>query len=165
MTISVSQRATIAALDAAWRWSSSSSEEASSREDRCAALLRRYPFWATGHKVLAQLALGRDEIGRAYASAVCYRTLCDAQGKDSSDAWWILGQCFLRRGNWQTALEHLERAHSLDSSRSDICEDIAAAHILAGELSKAKVVLEAIPDSNLSAEGKAALAFVRSRGS
>ncbi len=164
MTPSITQRATTAFLDSAWTWSITPSEPASVREDRCAGLLRRYPFWTTGHRILAQLALDRDDIGRAYASAVCYRALCEAHAKNPSDALFILGQCFLRRGDWQRALEHLERAHELDSERAEICEEIAAAHILAGELYKAKKVLEAIPGDTISAAGKAALAFARSRG-
>jgi len=150
-------------LNALWSWSAGQREAPAAIEARCVSLLRRYPFWLTGHKLLAEMALSRDDVARAYASATCYRVLCDHNGKDPSDALYILGKCFLRRGDCAAALSHFERAHALDPSRTDIQEELAAAHVLGGDYDRARVVLEGISAEHISAEGKAALAFVRSR--
>ncbi len=150
-------------LNALWSLSSTSRDPSATVEARCISLLRRYPFWEIGHKALAEIALSQDDVARAYASATCYRVLCEGSGKDPSDALYILGQCFLRRGDCAAALTHLERAHALDPARTDIQEELAAAHVLAGDYGRARAVLENISAERISAEGKAALAFVRSR--
>jgi Flp pilus assembly protein TadD len=81
----------------------------------------------------------------------------------SASADFILGRCYLRRGDWATAQHYLKQASLLAPSNTAIQEENAAALILGGELRRARAILDQIPESSLSAEGKAARAFVRSK--
>jgi Flp pilus assembly protein TadD len=76
---------------------------------------------------------------------------------------FILGRCYLRRGDWTTAHHYLQEASRLAPAHSAIQEENAAALILGGDWRQARSILEQIPESVLSAEGKAARAFVRSK--
>jgi Flp pilus assembly protein TadD len=80
-----------------------------------------------------------------------------------AQANFILGRCYLRRGDWTTAHHHLQEALRLSPSNAAIREEDAAALILGGELRQAREILEQIPEGSLSVEGKAARAFLRSK--
>jgi tetratricopeptide (TPR) repeat protein len=132
-------------------------------ESTLRSLLRRFPYWQRGHKLLAESALRRDDIGQAYAAAVCFKALVGDKPHLLADALLLLATCFLRRGDWQTALHHLEKALLLNPTSHEIKEEAAAAHMLAGNYAEASKLLASIPNDHISAEGKAALQFAKSK--
>lgn len=150
-----------------WVWNAAnrlSSGLALDRKEASArALLRRFPFWARGHLALAEIALEIENIALAYSSALSYQLLQGGDPGRSREALAILGQCFLKRGDSQRALEHLLHAQALGLRSPRIAEDIAAAHLLRGAYSEAHEILSQIPASKISAAGKAALHFTRSK--
>lgn len=83
--------------------------------------------------------------------------------RTTAHANFILGRCYLRRGDWTTAHHHLQEALRLSPSNTAIREEDAAALILGGELRQARELLELVPEGALSVEGKAARAFLRSK--
>lgn len=126
-------------------------------------LLRRYPFWARGHIILAEESLKRDAIASAYASAQCLQYLSKDDSTISGHYHFILGRCFLRRGDWRAAHQHLSEAINLLPGNHHVTEEQCAALILGGEYRTALERLLTIPDRSLSAEAKAAIAFARSK--
>lgn len=126
-------------------------------------LLRRSPTWAAGHRYLCEVALSVDNIPLAYSSAVIYERFAKSSGAERSIALGLLGRCFLRRGECDRALEYLLRASAIATATTQLSEDIAAAYILKGLHSEAYQNLQSINPDKLSAEGKAALAFVKSK--
>ena len=126
-------------------------------------LLRRYPTWSWGHRLLAENSLTRDNIGLAYAASLCYRELTQKDSADFAHAHFLLGSCFLRRGDWRSALHHLKIAHSISPSVHEITEELAAAHMLAEDYSTAAHFIQAIPEASRSAQAKAALSFAATR--
>jgi len=130
---------------------------------RLRAILRRYPFWVAGHLDLAQLSLVEGDVATAYASAQAARALCDESSRRGAEALHILGQCFLARGEHASALSFFQRAKPLLAGTPKFSEDMAAALMLAGSYREAALLLEAIPETSLSAQGKAALEYSRGR--
>lgn len=131
---------------------------------RLRSILRRYPFWVSGHLDLARLSLVEGDVATAYASAQAARALCDDNSRRAAEALHILGQCFLARGEHAPALSLFQRAEMHLSGTPQFSEDVAAALMLAGSYEEAARLLEAIPPTSLSAQGKAALEYSRSRG-
>jgi tetratricopeptide (TPR) repeat protein len=127
------------------------------------SLLRRFPYWQRGHALLAKSALRDDNVGQAYAAALCCKALAGDDPTLVSEALLVLAKCHLRRGDWQTALKHLDKALPLKPSDHEIKEEAAAAHMLAGNYTEALKLLSSIPETRISAEGKAALQFARSK--
>jgi tetratricopeptide (TPR) repeat protein len=127
------------------------------------SLLRRFPYWQRGHTLLAESALRHDNVGQAYAAALCCKALAGEDSTLIAEALLTLARCHLRRGDWQTALHHLEKALPLNPSNYEINEEAAAAHMLAGNYLEALKLLSSIPETRISAEGKAALQFARSK--
>lgn len=127
------------------------------------SLLRRFPYWSHGHHLLAEDSLARDNVGCAYASALCMQALGFRSKHEQTCAEFILGRCFLRRGDWREALKYLGAASDSAPNNPRIKEERAAALILGGEMKAAQEILAAIPKHLISAEGKAALAFTSSK--
>jgi Tfp pilus assembly protein PilF len=107
--------------------------------------------------------LERDDIAQAYAAALCYRHLVFSDRKARANANLLLGKCYLRRGDWRSALVHLEDGLNDSPNSSLILEELAAAHMLGGNYSEARNTLEQVAERLLSAQAKAALAFARSK--
>ena len=126
-------------------------------------LLRRYPFWAAGHRELARISLKGDDVSLAYPAAISLQILSVKNTAQMAEAKLLLGTCFLKKGEWKAALIYFNDARAL-GLRSDILnEETAAAHILGGEYHEALRLLETIPADKISAEAKAALGYVRSK--
>jgi tetratricopeptide (TPR) repeat protein len=124
--------------------------------------LRRYPFWLRGHEALAKIALRRDDIALAYASASAMLKL-QPGGDSAHTAFAVLGRAYLRRGEGKRAIEMFERCLSKDSANPALREDLAAAHLLVSDFAAAVNALEGIPEELRSGEARAALAFARRR--
>jgi hypothetical protein len=133
------------------------------RETSLRSLLRRFPFWAHGHHELGELALQTDQVALAYSSALSYQILSGRDKTYRSRAFLLLGRCFLRRGDPQAALHYLLQAQELGLCTPQLAEEIAAAHILQGSFMEAYEALAAVPANTISAEGKAALSFVKGK--
>lgn len=128
------------------------------------AILRTYPFWGPGHQKLGEAALHAGDIATAYASAQAARTLSHRRPRAEAQALHLLGRCFLARGDWQEALLLLQQARTALPSDPRIQQDEAAALMLGGENAAALEILSAIPDTILSADGKAAREYLRAKG-
>lgn len=145
-------------------WASSQRWQGSSHQsEHLKRLLRRYPTWSDGHRLLSEASLACDDIATAYASAICYRHLAKSSPISRSNALLLLGKCFLRRGDWRSALSFLGEAQSICPESFAVKEEIAAAHMLGGDYSAARSALNQIPHESKSPEAKAAEAFVKSK--
>jgi hypothetical protein len=158
----LSYRCMSAMLSGAWALSNLSQKPP--RSDLLRSLLRRFPYWIEGHLAYAEDALARDSIADAYASANAVLYLSESTCPHRATAEFVLGRCFLRRGDWRSAVEYLARAHTNLPNNYSISEELAAAHILGGDYLAANTLLELIPTNRISAAGKAAHSFVRSKG-
>jgi Flp pilus assembly protein TadD len=127
------------------------------------SLLRRFPYWAAGHKRLAELSFAKNDIATAYASAQALRTLAGGDSEHTGQAHLFLGRAFLTHGDWQSSLQHLERAGELLPHNPRVWEERAAAHMAGENYAEAYQILSTVPSSYLTAEGKAALEFLAAR--
>jgi Tfp pilus assembly protein PilF len=116
-----------------------------------------------GHLEYAEDALERDSIAQAYASGNAVLYLSPSNSPHRAAAHFVLGRCFLRRGDWRSAVEYLARSRAELASNYSITEELAAAYVLGGDYQAAKSLLEEIPANQISASGKAAQSFVRSK--
>ena len=130
---------------------------------RVVRILRRFPDWPVGHKILAEDALARDDVATAYAAALCYRQLSRDSSTALADASLLIGRCFLRRGEGARALDALEKAHQLAPNSYEISEDLAAAMMLVGKFDEAKAVMSGIPSPVQTPQAKAALQFLKNK--
>jgi len=159
---SIAQRLREWALDVAWR-TSSKPKDPGERAELLRSLLRRYPRWSNGHKILAEERLEHDDVVQAYAASRCYQALTGSNQRKRAYANLLLAKCYLRRGDWQTAQAVLTGALEDDPRSTPILEELAAAQILGGNYGEARNALEQIDEGSLSPQAKAALAFVRSK--
>jgi thioredoxin-like negative regulator of GroEL len=150
-----------AALSVAWTLSKTTQRP--NRSELLRSLLRRFPYWIKGHLEYAEDALERDCVADAYASANAVLHLSESDRPHQTAAHFALGRCFLRRGDWRSAVEHLSRAHAEMPTNHAISEELAAAYVLGGDYQAASRLLEAIPANHISAAGKAARSFVRAK--
>lgn len=130
---------------------------------RLVRIIRRFPDWPVGHKILAKDALARDDVATAYAAALCYRQLSKDSTTALADASLLIGRCFLRRGEGARALDALEKAHQLAPNSYEISEDLAAAMMLVGKYDEAKAVMSGIPSPVQTPQAKAALKFLKNK--
>lgn len=129
------------------------------------SLIQRFPFWIRGRALLARRCIDVDDIATAYAEAQALRLVSPERSAFHTTSLALLGECYLRRGDGAGALSLLTQASDLSPHDLKIREDKAAAHVLVGEKAKAFEILKAIPATNLSAEGKAALQWLSSNPS
>jgi len=141
----------------------SGSVDVDHQETLLRSLLRSAPTWALGHRYLSEVALRVDNIQLAYSSAVIYERLVKNTVAERSAALALLGRCFLRRGECDRSLEYFMNARALAPATAQLSEDIAAAYVLKGMHSEACKELQSINPDELSAEGKAALSFVKGK--
>jgi hypothetical protein len=144
-------------------WSLSNASRKPNRSELLRSLLRRFPYWIKGHLEYAEDALERDSIADAYASANAVLYLSESDHLHQAAAHFVLGRCFLRRGDWRSAVSYLSRAHTELTQKHEISEELAAAYVLGGDYQAASPLLEAIPANHISAAGKAARSFVRAK--
>jgi len=152
-----------ALLSTGWKLGAKSSR--SNHTDLLRSLLRRFPYWAEGHIIFAEEALSNDEVAEAYASANAALYLGESNPRTRALAEFTLGRCFLRRGDWRSAVEYLSRSKTALPDNHAVTEELAAARILGGDFTAARSLLEAIPSNHISAAGKAALSFTRAKNS
>lgn len=113
--------------------------------------------------ILAQESLERDDIAQAYAASRCYQALVHSDARKRAESNLLIGRCYLRRGDWQSALVALRNAREDAPHSAAVLEELAAAYMLGGHYSEARSALEQIPVAKLSAQAKAALAFARTK--
>lgn|GEM_PF-2543976 len=128
-------------------------------------LLRRFPLWTQGHRRVAEMSLALDDVASTYASAQCLMALSREESPLRGTAHLLLGQSFLRRGDWRSSLLHLERASQLLPNLPRVTEERAAAYMAGKHYSEALSLLETIAGHRMTSEGKAALEFLRSNRS
>ena len=127
------------------------------------ALLQRFPFWARGRALLAELSLRNNDVATAYAEAQALRIIARRGSNNEATALLLLGRCFLQRGDATSALSFLNKAHELRPTDHRIQEERSAAFALLGDRAQALAILQKIPASHLSAESKAAMQWLAGR--
>lgn len=118
------------------------------------SLIQRFPFWRNGRALLAERSILVDDIATAYAEAQALRLLSDRGSSLDATALSLLGKCYLKRGDGASALSLLAQASNIRPHDFRIREDVAAAQVLLGDKRRALEILEGIPTTNLSAEGR-----------
>lgn len=138
-----------------------SAEERDSEErDTLRAFVRRFPFWAHGRALLGEASLQYNDVATAYAEAQALRVLARKGSTHEGTALFILGRCFLRRGEPSAALNLFNEAHALKPHDHRIQEERSAAYALLGDRTQALEILRTIPAIHLSAESKAAMQWL-----
>jgi Tfp pilus assembly protein PilF len=126
-------------------------------------LLRGYPHWSNGHRILAEERLEHNDVAQAYSASRCYQALVATKPHERAHSNLLIAKCYLRRGDWQMALAALSQALKDSPQSPAILEELAAAHMLGGNYAEAKYSLEQIAHEKLSPQAKAALAFARTK--
>ena len=142
--------------------STTSSQQAPDEIDALRSLLRRFPFWIAGRHHLAEASLAANDIATAYCEAQALQTLSPHRRRDKGRALFVLGRCYLRRGDSGSAVTLLNDAKDLLPHSYSLQEEIAAALTLHGDKAKALQILKEIPQEKITAEGKAALRWLSS---
>lgn len=124
--------------------------------------LRKTPNWIDGHLGLAWTALKLNELSLAYASAQAVLVLAKVDS-DRASAHWVIGKCYLRRGDHQAAITALQNANRQGETGSGLKEDLAAAYMGRGEYALALETLRSIAPTALSMQAQAALSFCKMR--
>lgn len=155
-------------LNTTWRlscWASrqvEKDESQPSKSEQLRALLRKHPNWRFGHLELGEESLAVDDIATAYASAqiVLHLESPSPHSHYAARASFLLGRCYLRRGDAQRALKYFSDECSDPSLKWKIKEESAAAHMVCGDSCSALSTLLSIPIDKLSPEGAAAKEFL-----
>ena len=158
-------------LDGAWRvscWAHKYTDAASprpSRSEQLRTILRKHPTWRLGHLELGEESLLSDDIASAYASAqvVLHLESDDSQSPNASRASFLLGRCYLRRGDAKRALQFFTTKCTDPSLLWKIKEECAAAYMLCGDLETAFSTLSSVPHDALTPEGAAAKEYLTKR--
>ncbi len=124
--------------------------------------LRRNPTWLHGHRLFAIVCLNSGDFKCAYAASLCVLQLAQ-NPSDRADGYALLGRCYTACGDADSALSYFEKSAATAPTVFDLNEHIAAAYILAKDFEAAVTHLEALEKTKLSAEGKAALQYARSK--
>lgn len=139
------------------------------RSQQLRTLLRKNPTWRLGHLELGEESLFVDDVGTAYASACAVIFLESNSSQPSrpsllaSRAKFLLGRCYLRRGDPKRALQIFTQESNAPSLLWKIKEETAAAYMALGDTQSALSTLLAIPDEKLTPEGAAARAYLRKK--
>jgi len=130
---------------------------------RLHSILRSYPFWGNGHQRLGEAALESGDVATAYASGQAAKILSYRKPRARARALHLLGRCFLARGEWQVALELLREAETELPKDARIKQDEAAALMVGKEHTQALELLSSVAAQDLTADGKAALEYLRGK--
>lgn len=127
-------------------------------------IVRRYPYWLSGHLFVAEYALANKDVGRAYAAAqavlaASFRTSSSYRKK----AEFILARCHLSKGDASSALALFEDWKLKYSTTAKAQEEIAACLMALSRLQEAHTTLSSINPNRLSQEGRAALLFLTTK--
>lgn len=119
-------------------------------------IIRRFPFWSSGHVRLGEISLELNDINTAYASAHAAILLGNTvRGKR------LLGACYLRAKEGGNAVKILKEVFMDNPRDFSMIEDLGAAYMLEGDYKSAKEYLEQIPEAKRSSSVNAALLRVR----
>jgi tetratricopeptide (TPR) repeat protein len=130
------------------------------RYDDATSLVRRFPYWTNGRKRLAEEALAHENVALAYAEALALRTLSPSESPLYAESSLLLGICFLRKGDAETARHYLLEAEQRLPDNWRIKEELAATFTLSGNKDEALKALQKIPQQQLSQEGRAVLQWL-----
>lgn len=161
-------------LSWSWRVYVAGSIEPTSVVAKLRSLLRRFPYWGEGHKLLAEAALAEKDIATAYAATHCFRLVgwrptlnifarkYLRQAHPLEGQWrHLLGRCFLASGDAEQALAHLRAAQISCPQSTAVTEDQVAALMALGRNEEASQVLRTIPEEHLSMSAKVAGDYLR----
>jgi hypothetical protein len=144
-----------------WRFGFAAIADPAAVTAKLRSLLRRFPYWGEGHRLLADAALSERDIATAYAATQCFRiagdlalNICASQSPKQSkrlESQWrhLLGRCYLASGD------------AVQATSSSIAEDEVAALMALGRNEEAAQVLRTIPEKQLSMSAKIAGDFLR----
>ena len=126
------------------------------------ALVQRFPYWTHGRAILADVSLQHNDVATAYAEAQALRILAKKGSTHEATALFLLGRCFLQRGDASSAISLFNDAHALRPTDHRIQEERSAAYALLGDKAQALAILQTIPPAHLSPESKAAMQWLLS---
>jgi len=129
------------------------------------ALLRRFPYWLEGHRRLATAALDADDIGTAYAAAICMTKLAAPGSAAADEATFILGKSFLKRDDPERALAYFQKLSGTKLPAASVSEETAAALMALGRSDEALTRLMSIPEAERSPEARTVLSYLQSKSS
>lgn len=164
-------------LSWSWRIAVSRAADATAASTKLRSLLRRFPYWDEGHRLLAETALTEKDVATAYASTHCFRLagcrtvsfrgLPSPRHSHRFESQWrhLLGRCFLASGDAEQALTHLRVARLSCPQSTAIAEDQVAALMALGQKEEAAQVLRTIPEEHLSTSAKVAADYLRNSNS
>lgn len=124
------------------------------------ALVQRFPYWTHGRVILADVSLLHNDVATAYAEAQALRMLAHKGSTHEATALFLLGRCFLQRGEASSAISLFKHAHDLRPNDHRIQEEQSAAYALLGDKTQALAILQTIPPAHLSPESKAAMQWL-----
>lgn len=123
--------------------------------------LRKTPYWTRGHLLLGENALRLNDVATGYACARAVAVLSGPRANLKSEK--LLARCYLKRAAFKEACALFEKLVVSAPRDYSLCEDYAAALIGTESFAQARRVLEAIPEDRISAPGKAALLYSRTK--
>ncbi len=118
------------------------------------SFLRRFPYWAEGHLLLARFSLQSEDISAAYASLQAHKILQNS-GAGTDEANLLLAQCFMKRGDLEQAKALLRSLIAKNPQAWQAKEDLASCLVLTEQYQEARGMLLEIPQNHLSAEAAA----------
>jgi tetratricopeptide (TPR) repeat protein len=111
---------------------------------------------------LAIACLDAGDFKAAYAASLCVLQLAQ-KPSDRAEGYALLGRCYTACGDADSALSYFAKSAAAAPTVCDLNEHIAAAYILVKDFEAAVTHLEALQKTKLSAEGKAALQYAKSK--
>jgi len=126
---------------------------------RAVMLLRRFPYWASGHDFLSSRALAAGNIRTAFASAHAVAALRPA----SPSSWLLLSQCHLAGHQFEAAAKDANKALALDPLCFRAHEELAAALIPLEQFDEAHRHLELIPKEQRTQHVHSMISFLHFR--
>jgi|GEM_PF-4716064 len=121
--------------------------------------LRRYPRWRNGHLLLAQAALSESNLELVQSSLLAAQTLgAEKVPTQYEQMIFLRAKLALRLGYYERAIELFnEVQQSKKLKRTDLYEELAAAHAAKGDKQKALEILRSIDSNKISMQARAVL--------
>ena len=121
--------------------------------------LRRCPRWRSGHLLLAQAALSESNLELVQSSLVAAQTLgADKIPSQHEQMIFLRAKLAMRLGHYERAIELFnEVQQSKKLNRTDLYEELAAAHAAKGDKRKALEILRFIDPNKISMQARAVL--------
>jgi tetratricopeptide (TPR) repeat protein len=119
-------------------------------------LLRRFPYWSTGHEFISSHASAAGNLRAAFASAHALATLRPS----AATPYILFARCHLAGQQFEAAAKNARKALELDPFNDAAKEELSAALISIGHFDEANQVLESISDYSRMSQVHSMKAFL-----